>query len=180
MPLRIFEPKYYDMVANRAQCDEAFGVVLSKQDNNDPKHNIPGRIGTSVRIIDFESLPNGILGITCLGERRFINEQYEQQTDGLWQAHVTYLEQASENTELPSNARILCTLLKKFYPQLGSPFTDQPMLFNEAEWVGNRLCELLPLNFSTKEKLLRIDNPIERLTHLTLISDLMNNLTLDE
>jgi hypothetical protein len=38
--------------------------------------------------------------------------------------------------------------------------------FDDAEWVGNRLAELLPIELADKQSLLEIDDPLERLDAL--------------
>src|SRR5437870_12859046 len=36
-------------------------------------------IGTSARVVDFDTLPDGLLGITCIGERRFrVRRRWQQ------------------------------------------------------------------------------------------------------
>lgn len=180
LPLRVFEPRYTTMLANCAGEPECFGITLAIQDPNDMANVQPGQIGTTVEVIDFDSLENGILGITCLGVRRFINHSCTQNDNGLWIGQVEYLpKELNEHTLLPEQNRNLGQLLEKFYPRLGEPFTNQPMHFDEVEWVSNRLCELLPLNGTTKEKLLRLDDPAKRLNQLSPLSELVQKVMID-
>lgn len=179
LPLRVFETHYLDMIANRAHLDEAFGITLLLQNPDDMASNLPGHIGTTVKIIDFEQLPDGILGITCVGVRRFIPENPEKNAVGLWESDIEFLPKPDKNTlPIPEESKSLAQLLQRFYPKLGEPFDILPMHFERADWVGNRLCELLPLDAHTKEGLLRLDDPIERLARLSPISELVN-ITVD-
>ena len=71
LELRIFEARYLDMVRDclrRAQC---FGVCLMLEGASAGEPMTPAAVGTEARIVDFDSLPDGLLGISVRGERRF-------------------------------------------------------------------------------------------------------------
>ena len=65
--LQIFEPRYLSMVKDCMNSESGFVITLS----ND---NISGESfmsqGTFVDIIDFNQLPNGLLGITVKGREK--------------------------------------------------------------------------------------------------------------
>jgi hypothetical protein len=42
------------------------------------------------------------------------------------------------------------------------PFAS-PMRFDDAGWVANRWCELLPISLAAKQKLMELDDPAVRL-----------------
>jgi len=75
LSLQIFEKRYIDMVANSLRDGSGFGVILLKEGEEVMK---PGRsqqlyaIGTYARIIDWDQLENGLLGITVEGEASFM------------------------------------------------------------------------------------------------------------
>src|SRR5450631_3744001 len=71
LPLRIFEPRYIDMVRKSLREDTAFGVVLIDGGSETGASAATASIGTSARIADFYPLPDGLLGITCLGLSKF-------------------------------------------------------------------------------------------------------------
>jgi Lon protease-like protein len=167
LPLRIFETRYVDMVryCMRERCP--FGVVLIRT-GSEVGATGAGEIcavGTTARIIDFNGLPDGLLGITCVGERKFSVSRHWQQDDGL---HVGDVEFATpeEPTDLPSEYFHLGELLRKVLPELGDLYTPIPKHFSDASWVGCRLAEILPIALSEKQYCLELADPLMRLARL--------------
>src|SRR6185503_20499344 len=68
LPLRIFEPRYVDMVRYCMRERAPFGVVLIRAGTEVGQVTSAADVGTSARIVDFFQLPDGLLGITCVGE----------------------------------------------------------------------------------------------------------------
>src|SRR3981081_303180 len=91
LPLRIFEARYLDMVRRCLKEHSAFGVVLILAGAEAGAVSEVADTGTSARLVDFDALPDGLLGITCVGERRFRVRRRWQQSDGLNLAEVDYL-----------------------------------------------------------------------------------------
>src|SRR5688572_9527850 len=91
LPRRIFEPRYVDMVRDCMRDSAAFGVVLIRSGQEVGAVTSAADIGTSARIIDFNSLPDGLLGISCIGEQKFRVESRRVQPDGLNIGTVTWL-----------------------------------------------------------------------------------------
>jgi ATP-dependent Lon protease len=71
LPLRIFEARYVDMVGRCMRHGEIFGVVLLENGAETAGPVATASIGTTARIVDFQALPDGLLGLLCRGERRF-------------------------------------------------------------------------------------------------------------
>ena len=68
--LRVFEPRYKRLVAESLKSGEGFGLCMLEEDGKTIQP-----IGTLVHIIDFETLPDGLLGISIPGSKRFkLNE----------------------------------------------------------------------------------------------------------
>ena len=63
VPLNIFEPRYLNMVKKCMAEDEGFVITLL-QNNLDNDEIGFAKKGSYVEIIDFNNLPNGLLGIT--------------------------------------------------------------------------------------------------------------------
>ena len=84
LPLRIFETRYVDMVRYCMRERSPFGVVLIQSGIEVGTSGAASTcaIGTTARIVDFNSLPDGLLGITCIGERKFTVAKHWQQEDG--------------------------------------------------------------------------------------------------
>ncbi len=95
LPLRIFEPRYLDMVRECSATDGCFGVCLlnNRQDADRPATHL--RVGTTAKIIDFSSLDGGLLGIVARGEKRFIIRSTQMRDNGLLMAKVNILAESA-------------------------------------------------------------------------------------
>ncbi|HVO46059.1 MAG TPA: LON peptidase substrate-binding domain-containing protein [Steroidobacteraceae bacterium] len=168
LPLRIFEPRYVDMVrlCMRQRCP--FGVLLIQ---SGPEVGAEGgrhtsEIGTTARIVDFDTLPDGLLGITCIGERRFRVRKRWQQANGLHLGDIEFTA-LEERLELPGEYLHLGELLRRVLPEFGELYASVPKHFADAAWVGYRLAEILPISLSEKQFCLELDDPLARLARLS-------------
>jgi uncharacterized protein len=166
LPLRIFEPRYVDMVRRSMREETAFGVVLIDGGSETAAVGATAAIGTSARIADFYPLPDGLLGVTCLGERKFQLRGRRTQADGLNLGEVEWLA-AEEEIELPAEYQHLGQLLRKVLPELGDFYENVAKRFNDCAWVGYRLAEILPLSLSDKQYCLELTDPAARLARLS-------------
>ena len=64
LPLRIFETRYVDMVKRCMREGSCFGVVLVQGGGETGPVAGYSDIGTTARIVDFNLLPDGLLGLT--------------------------------------------------------------------------------------------------------------------
>jgi Lon protease-like protein len=163
--LRIFEPRYLDMVRHCLKESRSFGVVLILEGLEAGEAASVAATGTSARLVDFDTLPDGLLGIDCLGERRFRLRRRWQQADGLNVAEVDYLPDDAP-CALPAELAHLGELLREVLPQLGDRYTHVTAGYEDAGWVGNRWAEVLPLSGAEKQQLLELDDPLARLAQV--------------
>ena len=148
----------------RERCP--FGVVLIQAGSEvGPGANEASAVGTTARIVDFNALPDGLLGITCIGERKFTVSKHWQQDDGLHAADIEFAA-PEEPTDLREEYHHLGELLRKVLPELGELYANVPKHFSDASWVGYRLAEILPIALSEKQYCLEVDDPIARLARL--------------
>lgn len=166
LPLRIFEPRYVDMVRYCMRERMPFGVVLIRAGAESGAVTSSASIGTSARIVDFYQLPEGLLGITCVGERKFRVAGRRVQRDGLNMGTVEWMR-PERGVELPGEYLHLGELLRKVLPELGEIYQSIPKHFDDAGWVGARLAEILPINLTDKQYCLELADPIERLARLS-------------
>lgn len=172
LPLRIFEPRYLDLVRDCTRSDSGFGIclILDGQEVGEPA--LPAAFGCEARIVDFASTDGGLLGITVQGARRFHVLQTRVRDNGLIMAEVAWLE-APARQALQSEHQLLALLLRRIVERAGPPHDQvDKARFDEADWVGWRLAEWLPLSWPDRQSLLQESDPSARLQRLVeLIPD---------
>ena len=166
LPLRIFEPRYIDMVGRCLREDQVFGVVLILEGEEGGMVDRLAAVGCSARIVDFQQLPDGLLGLMCRGERRFRIHSRGIQAGGLHTAEVGWLPEPPP-IPLTADQAPLSGVLRRVLVELGDLAQHLRPDYEEAGWVSNRFAELLPLDRATQQKLLEIDDPRERLRLLS-------------
>jgi uncharacterized protein len=164
MPLRIFEMRYVDMVRSCMREDRCFGVALiSEGSEAGPAETYD--VGTTAKIIDFHQLPDGLLGLSCVGQQRFRILKRSVAKDGLNLGEIEWL--ANEPVvNVPARHAPLAELLRTVLPQLGEVYTGIDMRLDDAAWVGYRLAEILPIELHRKQGFLEMNDPVQRLDAL--------------
>jgi Lon protease-like protein len=170
LPLRIFETRYVDMVRGCMRAQGVFGVVLIVDGNDTSSAVSIAGVGTSARIVDFQTQPDGLLGLLCRGERRFRVGERRQQADGLNRAMVEWIEDAPA-TPLDPQFAPLVGVLRKVMTRLASIGRFIEPNYEDASWVSHRLAEFLPLEPAWQQRLLEIDDPNMRLGLLAPLID---------
>ncbi len=165
LPLRIFEPRYLDMVSECMRNDSGFGVCLIRDGSEVGEAASCYEIGTLARIIDFDSQTDGLLGITAKGYDRFRIVQRRIRSNQLLEGDVEFINE-NDTEDLPVEFQLLSDLLRRIVEKFELPYKSEHERFMEAGWVGCRLAELLPLDASDKQMLLEIDDPVNRLEQL--------------
>jgi len=166
LKLRIFEQRYIDMVRECSLKASCFGVCLinNPEDSNRPANHM--RVGTTAEICDFSTLDDGLLGITAHGRQKFIINKTRMRDNGLLMAEVELLDE-TDLIDMPDEYSVLSMITGRFMEQAGSNYPSfQPQHLQDANWVGYRLAELLPLDINEKQVLLQISDPLERLQTL--------------
>jgi uncharacterized protein len=190
LTLKVFDSRYLDLLERCMQDKTHFGVVALKpreahgeSDSNsaaasDPEHESQAAqssaakaaprlepIGVLAEPLTASSLQAGILQVRCRGLQRFELGAVHQRPDGLWQA--CYQAIAEDASVLPQAAhletvRSLATAIQQLKAQDQHPFL-KPYPFNQAGWVANRWCEILPISVAAKQRLMELRDPLARL-----------------
>jgi len=162
--IRIFEPRYLDMISKCLRTDSGFGICLIQKgvEAGKPADFFP--MGTYAKVIDWEQMDDGILGIMVKGERRFRVEQYEIRQDNLCVGEITWLDE--DDDLMPVSYHGFSELLKEIGNRYELPFVKEPERFDKANWVSGRLAELLPFELSTKQAILEMDNALHRFDYM--------------
>jgi Lon protease-like protein len=169
LALRIFEPRYLDMVRRCLKAHSGFGVVLILEGAEAGAAVSVANTGTSARLVDFDTLPDGLLGLQCLGERRFRLSRRWQQGDGLNLGEVDY-QPDDAPCSVPAEYAHLSELLRELLPRLGGGYTHVEAHYDDAGWVSNRWAEILPLAAAEKLELLELTDPLARLAQVAVWS----------
>ncbi|MCW8900500.1 MAG: LON peptidase substrate-binding domain-containing protein [Gammaproteobacteria bacterium] len=165
LPLRIFEPRYLDMVSDCMKNDSRIGVVLIENGHEAGSAAKAHEVGTISFISYWHKRNDGMLGITLTGEQRFRVISTEVKANQLIIAEVELLPniEASNNEH---NAEQLINLLKQIIAQLEPPYTTMEKFYEDLDWVSARLIELLPLPLIEKQTMLMMSNVTQRINHL--------------
>jgi Lon protease-like protein len=164
LPLRIFEPRYLDMVSRCLREQSGFAVLLIGEGEEAGGAVTFAATGTEARIVDFDRLEDGLLGIRCVGRGRVRVVEAWREADGLNRGRV--LDIADDPVvPVPPEHAWLSDVVRQALSEAGEP-CGEPQERDNAAWVGNRLAEMLPLSLADKQMLLEMTDPVERLAAL--------------
>lgn len=167
LSLRIFEPRYLDMVSHCLKQEQGFGVCLIREGSETGPAKVH-ETGTLARIRDWSQGQDGLLHILARGEGRFRIQAQRRQADGLNLGEVEWLPE-EPRAEVPESRRELAELLRQIVQQVEGPYADLDIAYDDAGWVGCRLAELLPISLPQRQYLLEINDPVKRLEILTTL-----------
>lgn len=171
LALRVFEPRYLDMVGRCLREGSGFGVSLIREGKEVGAAAVPYEVGTFGYISYWQRRADGLLGITLIGERRFRILSSEVGADQLVTAEVQWLDDTAGAPPLPERFSRLAGLLRGILEQLEQPYRKIPRHYDDAAWVGGRLAELMPLSLTQKQYFLQMDDPVQRLERLQAMLD---------
>jgi Lon protease-like protein len=164
--LRIFEPRYLDLVRECSRNDSGFGVclILAGQETGEPA--VPAAIGTLARISDFHRDEDGLLGIVAEGGSRFRVARSRIRADGLLRGDAKLWSDEPE-IEVPVEFALLQSILERLIETMAPQWRQTPRSnYEDASWLGFRLAELLPLDCSEQQHMLELTDPLQRLAEL--------------
>jgi len=165
LPLRIFEPRYLDMISDCMKSEGKIGVVLIQEGKEAGAAAKVHDIGTISFISYWHKRNDGMLGITLTGEQRFKVLSTEIKTNQLIIAEVELLPSFEAPIE-EHEAESFINMLKQIIVQLEPPYTTMTKYYDDLSWVSARLIELLPLRLKDKQTMLAMDNLDERMNYL--------------
>lgn len=177
LALRVFEARYLDLVSDCLRSQQPFGVVALKKGGEvrtSSEQVELEAVGCLAELIEVDAAQPGILAVRCRGTQRFRSGAPQQRDDGLWEAEAELLP--DDEPVLPSEALIgsakgLANAIATLKQQGNLPFLE-PYHFDQAGWLANRWCELLPISLAAKQKLMELDDPLVR---LKLVDDFLRS-----
>jgi hypothetical protein len=164
LPLKIFEPRYLDMVSRCLREQTGFAVVLVGEGEEASIATSFAATGTEARIVDFDRLEDGLLGISCLGRERVRIVEAWREPDGLNRGRVLDVP-ADPLVAMPPDKAWLSEVVMQVLPEAGDTYRHVERR-DDASWTANRLAELLPLSLADRQTLLELSDPLERLAVL--------------
>ena len=152
--LQIFEPRYLNMVKQCMSSASNF-VISYKSDRFDDFDFGIEKVGTSVQIVDFNNLPNGLLGITVKAESKVSLNNIIQLEDKSYLGEVLPLTEpeVDDQSLLAKYPDLIEVLVKlKEHPEIKTLQLDIDL--DSADSVSYHLGNLIPLTADEKQTLL--------------------------
>jgi len=175
LELKIFEIRYLDLMARCMREGSPFGVVALRSGSEARSGGAAPvtlfDVGTLAELIEVDSPETNILLVRCRGTHRFTLGATRQEADGLWVGEAAPLGDDPVVAPSAAHAGIVKSLVDAvaaLSAQGAEPFLP-PHRFDDAGWVANRWCEILPLPVDAKQRLLRL----EPLSRLDIVDSLM-------
>ena len=170
LQLRVFETRYLDLVSRCLREKQPFGVVCLRQGSEvrptgGDEPVLLESTGVLAQLQEVDADQAGVLRVKCLGTQRFEIDAPLQQPDGLWTARAWLVDDdpiAPPPEALLPTVKALANAIGALERKSGSPFS-KPYRFDDAGWVANRWCELLPISLAAKQKLMELEDPQMRL-----------------
>ncbi len=169
LPLQIFEQRYLSLIKDCMKQQTGFITVLISEGKEVGTTPQIYSTGCYVDIIDWESLGNGLLGISVQAKYRAHLSHSSVRDDGLLLAEVTAIESTlDDSSSLPDVFKPLSDTLKEL---LQHPFAERyknKVDFTNTADICYRLSELLPISNKQKQLLLESETKQQMLDQLTL------------
>jgi len=157
MPLQIFEQRYLDLVRTCMKADTGFGVVWIRQGSEVVGTSNSmlelGEYGTYAKIVDWDQLPNGLLGVTIEGQKTFfLGDTHTASTSQMY-GQAVFDDSAVFATLLPQWQQ-LADVLRGLETHPHVQRMNLSIDYGNAWQVGYMLVQLLPFEEQVKYELL--------------------------
>lgn len=124
-------------------------------------------IGCLATVLDTDAEVDPSLPVRCRGLQRFEWQGARRDEQGLWQADaITLIEPdpvQSPTPEQRASAEALGRALHNLQQRGDVPPAETPWPLDDAGWVANRWCELLPIPIRLRHELMALGDPRIRL-----------------
>jgi len=169
LPLRIFEQRYMEMAKVCFKESGSFGVCLIARGEEvaraGHKPAEPHAVGTLAHIADWDMPQLGVLNIVAQGGERFRLQRHWVEDSGLLRGEIELIA-TPPVLPIPGAYARLVPLLRAIVGEMaeGAPNAPAtPHRFFDAGWLGMRYAEVLPISVVAKQKLLELEDSIDRL-----------------
>jgi len=165
LALRIFEPRYLDMVSECLRTEQPFGVCLIASGQEAGEAARPHLTGTFARIIDWQPDDDGLLSIKAQGEQRFHVQDTMVERNQLLRGTVQSLH-PEPSAPLPDAYGYMVDVIDRLFEHAEDLYGDMAKRSDDATWVGYRLAEVLSLPLTRRQYFLELEDPLLRLDQL--------------
>lgn len=168
LSLRVFEPRYMDLITRCLKTGDSFGVVLILAGSEIRQADVSldlAAVGCRARVLDCDMQTPGLLHVRCKGEGRFVLRSHETVELGLEMGLVQPME---DDPSAPLDARhaAAAMALGQTIAALGAqrqhPFLP-PYRLDVPGWVANRWSEILPISPEARQRLMELPDGTQRL-----------------
>ena len=163
LDLRVFEPRYLDLVRECGRAGRGFGVCLILDGREAGAPATPAAFGTEALIEDFGTTGDGLLSLRVRGRRRFHVLRTRVRDNGLLLGDVEWCAPDPDD-EVRAEHGLLPVLLQRILEQVDGDAASARL--DDAAWVGWRLAEWLPISDGQRQSLLQQPDPHQRLQAL--------------
>ncbi len=164
LPLRVFEQRYLDMVAQCLKSQSTFGVVLIRE-GGEVGPATTFNLGTEARIVDWFQGSDGLLGLHVEGGRRFEVQSVQISSAGLHQGEVRFYE-AEDSSTVPAQYAYMAEMLETIIQRMPDELQFQNPNLDDANWLVSRLAEILPIGLEERQEALECGSVAQRLGYL--------------
>ena len=180
--LQIFERRYIDLVSHCMRTGTGFGICLLKSGDETNGNNLNQTVyntGTYAKIVDWDQLESGLLGITVEGAVKFVAQDFWKEEDDVLHASVEFSNIESTEADvipLGDEYTALSELLRNLEDHPLVAGRNLSIDYSDLRQLGWRLSELIPLGIDVRQELLELNDPVERLSKIEkLVSEMANN-----
>ena len=176
LPLQIFEQRYLNLIKECMRQQTGFVTVLISEGREVGAAPQIYSVGCYVEIIDWQSLANGLLGISIQAKYRVRLSHSSVRDDGLLFAEAaTVKNDLEDNRQLPPAFEPLAEVLRQLLQHPFAQHYQHGINYLSAADVCFRLSELLPVSNRHKQLLLESGSLEQLLDQLAIhISELQS------
>jgi uncharacterized protein len=157
LPLKIFEPRYIDMMKVCLRDNTPLGICLIREGKEVGVPAIPESVGCLANIVEWDMPQLGVFYLQTLGTDAFRIVDRTVAANGLTHAVV---ECRPTEGEIPIDPKyqVCVEVLRSIIEQAGSNYPTVNLNYQDAVWVIYRLAELLPIDLVVKQRLLEMES----------------------
>lgn len=169
LPLHIFEQRYLQMIGEALEDDLEFGVVLIERGPAEGADNVRSGLGTVAKIVSQEGLDDGRMLILAVGTRRIEVVEWLED-DPYPRALVVDRPGSKPDADLTDGIEAAARTWRRIQAlaaELGYDveITDLDLSEDPTHAIWE-LCAAAPLGPFDRQRLLAVDDPVERLERL--------------